>query len=265
MTQNERTGAQAPVLPDEWLRAIKKVAKKAAYDWPGVSSADDIFQGVCLHILESPGTQRDLHDMNQIDRYRSLHKYAQRIASQERHGYARFVGNFRYSVDEVRVMLESWATLGVVQGLGSSWRTGDQTSSGGGHSDPTASEAFRRIEADARTEDLGLGLAALAESNEGQHQMIIRRYIHEESGMGDADRKRLQRALESLTTEMNKPHKRDPVGELVPGKSLGDGPGTRRVISNSTARYMSKEAWDADYIPAPAHLRDNAIEAEVWE
>lgn len=256
---------------DDWMKDIRKIARKVEYDWPGVVEADDIVQEVCLHILERPGTQRDLSEMDHNSRYRTIHKIAQRIASQERDAYDVFSGNFRYSVDEVeRLVREAGRFWGDEAGspfspgsLSASWSVGDIVSTGRGeHSDPTADTALGNLQRESTREDF---IAALGKLNPGYLDVIVRRHVHGETGMNSTERSRLERALVELTHEMNHARKRQHEGKFEPGKSLGDGPGSRRAISNSAARFISKDSWDADYFPAPGYLRNNSIEKEVWE
>jgi len=251
---------------ESWSKEIKKVARRAELEWPGVAEADDIEQEVYLHILERPGTQRDLAEMDDLSRYRTLHKIAQRIASNERTKLDRFHGNFKFSVDEVRSLLESLRDPEKAE-LGSSWSDQEYTASGGGHSDPTANMALENVRVSESQKQLGAALEGLKSSNRRQYDALVKRFVYGIVPEGDSydTFMLIKRAVESVTKRMNNGHKRSHVGEPVPGKSLGDGPGTRKAISNSTARYLSKEGWDADYMPAPAHLRDNHIEPEVWD
>ena len=251
---------------ESWSKEIRKVARRAELEWPGIADAEDIEQEVYLHILERPGTQRDLAEMDDLSRYRTLHKIAQRIASNERTKLDRFHGNFKFSVDEVRSLLESLRDREKAE-LGSSWSDQEYTASGGGHSDPTANMALENVRVSESQKQLAAAMKSLKHDNERQYDALIKRFV-----MGIYPERRtsseydlINRGLISVTNRMNNGHKRSHVGEPVPGKSLGDGPGTRKAISNSTARYLSKEGWDADYMPAPAHLRDNHIEPEVWD
>lgn len=248
-----------------WAKEIQKVARKAENDWPGVVEADDIFQEVFLHIIESPKTVEDLVEMDDSNRYRTLHKIAQRLASKARDDYDLFSGNFRYSVAEVEDLLKLGEYAFLAVGIESSWNVGDVVSMGGDHSDPVAGAALDGIRKEYLRKDLGSALEKMRRANQQYFDILVRKFVSQERGMDSTERSRLERALVELTNEMNHSHKQQHVGELVPYKSLGDGPGTRKAISNSTARYVSKEGYDSDYYPAPRHLRDNHIEKEVWE
>lgn len=248
-----------------WAKEIQKVARKAEKDWPGLVEADDIFQEVCIHILEAPGTQRDLAEMDDSRRYRTLHKIAQRLASKARDDYYLFSGSFRYSVAEVDELLKLGEYAFLAVGIESSWNVGDVVSMGGDHSDPTARAALDGIQKEYLRKDLRAALEKMQRSSRPYFDILVRKFVSQERGMDSTERSRLERALVELTNEMNHSHKQQHAGELVPYKSLGDGPGTRKAISNSTARYVSKEGYDSDYYPAPSHLRDNHIENEVWE
>ena len=264
---------------EDWSNEIAKVSKKAETEWPNVLPAEDIAQEVYLHILESPKTLTDISDMDDVSRYRTLHKIAQRIVSKERNDYERFSGNFRFSVDEVKSLLEEAADPDAE--IGSSWKTGDYTSSGDGPSDPTAVAALDNIKVSHSRMLLSEALKDLSRSNELQYSALINRFVFQQvpASKDSASRMLIDRALHSITTKMNHLHKRNHTGVGVrynpltkrneddyrPGQTLGDGPGTRSVVSNSTARFLTKQSWDADYTPAPSQLRDNHIEPEVWD
>lgn len=260
LNENGEEEVTAATMITNWSAEIQKAARKAANDWPGVVEEEDLAQEVYLHILESPGTQSDLAEMDDTSRYRTLHKIAQRIASQERTDYEHFTGSFMYSVDEVRGLLEAVEDSGVRM-IGSSWSVGDYTRSGSSdHSDPTASAALLHLSVSEAQKRLGEALDGLKAANARQYDALIKRFGEGEVPHREdhAEFKVIERALASLTTRMNRGHKRSHVARP-------DGPGTRKAVPVSTARYLSKEGWDADYMPAPAHLRDNHIEPEVWQ
>jgi hypothetical protein len=254
----------------DWEADIRKVSKKAESDWPGVVRAEDLEQEVYLHILESPSTLRDLVAMNQTSRYRTLHKIAQRIASRERSDYELYSGNFRYSVGEVQSLLESAGDPERVA-TGSSWSVGGSPKGSGGHSDPTGSVGLSRVQLSESHKQLSEALASLQASNERQYDVLVERFVngvvHGRSDM--AASKMLERALISLTTRMNHAHKRKRMdiqsqATVQAYNTSGDGPGTRKPVRSSTARYITKESYDSDYTPAPTLQRDNHIEPEVW-
>lgn len=264
MTLNEGVS-----LIEEWMGEIQKAAKKAAVDWPGVVEAEDMAQDIVLHILERPGTQQDLAGMDDTNRYRTIHKIAQRIASQERTDFELFTGDFRYSVDEVRSLLEG-AGDPETGAVGSSWSVGAQPGSSGGHSDPTGGTAIRNIGVSDTRKRLSEALTSLRIANERQYTALVQRFVDGET----PDRKDtaafmvIERALTSLTTRMNHGYKRkhfDIKSQATEEayNTSGDGPGTRRAIRCSTARFITKDGYDADYMPAPTHQRDNHIEPDV--
>lgn len=267
---------------NDWMRDIQKVARKAEADWPGLVEAEELVQDICIKVLESPATVAGLSAMDSDDRYRTLHKISQRLASKARTDYARFSGTFRFSVVEVRALLES-AGDPENGSMKSSWSTGDYTMSGGAHSDATADAALKNLPVSEGRKLLRQALSELKSSNIRQYDVLVERFVEEKTPRDQAQRDMINRALISVTTKMNHGHKREhtkgkfftvksPAGKDVrypenpkPGESLADGVGTRKALSNSTARYLSKEGWDADYTPAPSHMRDNHTEPEVWD
>lgn len=216
-----------------YVKQIKRVARNVSSQWPGVVEPDDLEQMIWVHILERPGTQRDLDGMDEHSRYRTLSKLGHRVASQERADLDHFSGNFRYSVDEVKSVLSRGVLVEDIDGF------------------------------DEAVFDLMEALKVLVARSPQYADAITSRYADQVNPSGDA-KVTLSRALTSLTDEMNKSNKRQHTGVEQPNRSLGDGPGTRTVIPISAGRYLSKEGWDADYTPAPGHMRDNTSEPEVW-
>lgn len=244
----------------DWAPEIQKISKKVEHEWPGIMPADDIEQEVYLHIIDRPGTLRDLCEMDEISRYRTLSKIAHRIVSGEREEYEKFSGNLRYSISEVQSMLEE---IGEPESeLGSSWKTGDYTSSGEDHSDPTSDLAIKNVEVSHSRQLLSEALDDLSKANPRQYDALIDRYVF---GIVP-DRKdtgkfmMIDRALHSVTTKMNRLFKRQQTkvstrhnpltgrdeDDYQPYQTLGDGPGTRSVFSNSTSRELSGNDWDGE-------------------
>jgi hypothetical protein len=235
---------------NDWTRDIKRVARKASFDWPGVTDEDDLAQEIHLHILERPGTQEDLAEMDSNARYRTLHKIAQRIASRERVDYEHYSGNFRYAVNEVRAALAAGAMRETERGLSSSWSTEDYVDSVNLDKDPVLGRV-------ALEQDLRIGLKAVAAVNSRYYEVLRKRYLLGED-LFTGDRTVLSRALSLLATKMNHAHKRQ-------HEARPDGPGTRGTVSRSKARWLLKEGYDSDYVPARGEQRNNQREKEIWE
>ena len=251
---------------NKWQREVEKVARRAVRDWPDVVEQEDLVQEIWVHILRSPATQESLTKMDDNDRYRTLHRIAQRIASKERDDFEVFTGNFRYSVGEVKELLVLGELAFQDRELGSSWSVGSVGTTGE-HSDHTASSALDNLRQETVSKDLSSALESLRAANQDQYEALVARFV---DGVVPGKHNKalgamVSRALTSLTNRMNRAHKRQHVGELVPGKTLGDGPGTRKAISNAAAHVTSSRQWDGDYQHAVPHLRDNVSTPEVWD
>jgi hypothetical protein len=94
------------------------------------------------------------------------------------------------------------------------------------------------------------GFGRLLKQNAKYADIIRRRYLDSESFEDATDRKRLERALTALSTEMNrsfKQHQRE-----------HDGPGSRKPVSATAAHYKSKANWDDESTEAVERLMAQA-------
>lgn len=199
---------------------VRKAAKTVAHQWPTVVEADDMEQDIYLHLLESPGSvEKLLNDFSDKDRLNALVAIGHKIAGKERLDYEIFSGNFRYSVDEVKKLLEKQTFKDASLG-----RT-------------------------ATSGDLVAGMNRLRESSPQYAEMIERRYVNGETMTVDADRKRSERAVEALTTEMNRSFK---------STRHDDGPGSRKPVKATAAQYKSKQNWDDQSAEAVRRLQHQA-------
>ena len=205
---------------------VKKVARNVSFQWPGIIESDDLEQEIWLHILERPGTQRDLDGMDSLSRYRTLSKIAHRIASQQRTNEEYANGNFRYSVKEVKQLLENGALSESAVELQSAWSAEEFLPSGGSYEDPTFTQVSVRL-------DFDNALERMKNENIGYFNVLQQRY---EGWEPVEDRSKLSRALSRLTTLMNHAHKGAHAERI-------DGPGSRKAISNSAARAISTSQY----------------------
>jgi len=200
----------------ELEKDIKKAARSVAFDWPGVVEAEDIEQDIWEHIISRPNTTSDLLAMEPTPRYRTISKIGHRIASKERDDYDHFTGNFRYSVNEVRSLLSQGA-LASIHSVQSGWSSQEVVSSGGEFADTVNTMVSMET-------DLKRAMAKLKETTPQYHGILIRKYLQNEYIESGADKKRASLALEALTDNMNKSHKRQHA-------ERPDGPGTRKSVS----------------------------------
>jgi len=98
------------------LPAIKRAANTVAYRWPGTVTPDELFQSLCVHFLERKGSLAKLAGMVPGERDASLTRVGHQIASEARDDYEQFSGQYVYSVDEVRKMLEKGKLDGQLEG-----------------------------------------------------------------------------------------------------------------------------------------------------
>lgn len=192
------------------MPVIKRAAKSVAFQWPGVIEADDVEQGIHLRLLESPGSVSKIYEMEDRAQYRAIVGIGHQLASQERADYDYYKGSYRYSVVEVRKLLNDGALLEPPEGF---------------------NEAMV---------DLELALAGLRDEKPQYWDALLSRY---QDGKSTADDKQYENALRNgltaLVDEMNAINRRR-------FSERDDGPGSRKVISNSQARHISQMQYSGD-------------------
>ncbi|GGM45154.1 hypothetical protein GCM10012275_15260 [Longimycelium tulufanense] len=182
---------------------VRRAARDVATAWPGVIEADDAEQEIWAKLMESRDYVRQVTDMDPPDRYNALRRIGTQVAAQYREDYARFSGQVHYGTEEVKALLEGGALTR-------------------GHTD-TATERL----------DLGEGLELLRKRNQGYADALVEAYLLGTYPLvTGAGRKRLSRARLALTQAMNNVHRNRRT-------AYQDGPGTREVLSNDTARYVT--------------------------
>jgi hypothetical protein len=200
---------------EELADLIGKAAKTVAYQWPTVVDEDDIQQDITLHLMERPGSlDKLLDEFSPKDRLNAIIAIGHQIASKERLDYEVFSGNFRYSVNEVKRMLEK----------------------GGLRGNSTKSSAFQ---------DLHQSLDGISQE---YRECLWSKYVQNITPTSGYDKTQVSRALEALTTEMNRSFKNQP----------NAGPGSRAKISAAKARQISKTDWDDDSSEAVQRLQNQA-------
>ncbi len=214
---------------------VEKAAKTVAFKWPNVVSADDMEQELYLHLLESPGSvEKLLNEFNDKDRLNAVVAIGHKIAGKERDDYEVFSGNFRYSVNEVKTLLEDRALHHESPELGSNWSVSEDFIQGGEFEDKVINKL-------ASETDLRKGMKMLRAKNSKYAELVTRRYLLGEipsENTPEAARARdtLSRALTALTKEMNRSFKEQ--------QRDHDGPGSRKPVSAQKAHYKSKQNWD---------------------
>lgn len=203
----ETTGADPVALEllswmdDRLRRAARSVSRK----WEQVISEDELYSEMWLHLVETPASVVKIHDMRPGQRDGVLTNIGHQIASRARDTYEHFSGQYSYSVDEVRKLLERGALAGHVASF------------------------------EAPTADV---LRAAEGLNARYHAAIVSRYI---DGLvpasSSAAEKALERAVDSLTNQMNRNRNTD-IYEYE------NGGGRRATMSN----FKARSAINLDYL-----------------
>lgn len=161
-------------LYEDLETAVKREARLAESRWNNLLSADDIEQEIWLWLLERPGVQNQLKNANPAELSAVFKKSADQICSKERLDYDHFTGNYHYTPEEVRGLLD---TLG---------------------------EEYDVHSADEKV-DLQLGLEDLAQYQPDYFQLISQVYLE---GMrferGSSNERKSFYAVDKLTELMNR-------------------------------------------------------------
>ncbi|QFG08636.1 RNA polymerase sigma factor [Mycobacterium phage Vanisoa] len=204
--QDEYTAALLGLYP-----VIEKAARSVAFQWPGVVESDDAVQMIAMQLWERPTSLLKVSEMEERAQYRAIVGIGHQLASQERTDYDHYKGAYKYSVGEVKDLLNRNVLTQDVEGF-----------------------------TDAVI-DLMDGLGAMIVKTPQYVESVISRYA---DGVvpknGSADSKRLSRGLEALTNAMNTSNKRR-------HSERDDGPGTRTVLTNAQAQAISSHQYDGDF------------------
>ena len=183
---------------------VTRAAKASARKWSGVIDPEDMEQEMWLRIAESTDYSEKLAEMDDAARTSVLNKMGSQIASGYRNDYEKFSGNYIYSTDEVRELLESGA-LGNLNG-GELTIAVDHDESV--DNQEVAQRVVSRKETVTERIDLELGLKALAKRNSSYYAAIVNMHIYGIRPVDDTARRTLNRAIDALTEEMNWSFKR---------------------------------------------------------
>ncbi|MGW0245091.1 hypothetical protein ACWDYH_00475 [Nocardia goodfellowii] len=209
-------------------KVIRRAANAVVYEWPNVIEADDLAQELWVKILESPATQDVLAEKTSREQMNLLARMGHRIASRYRNNNLRFSVQVRYSAEDIKDAL-------------------------------TGRSLWPEI-----IDDITLGIDALRQRNAGYADAIQRIREPDSEAMTPADRKRRERAIEALTETTNAV-----VRQLFaaytdePGKTLGDGPGTRPKATQ--ANPNAKSIFDSEFNSMPGiDMYRSWVEPEMY-
>lgn len=213
-------------------KEIHKAAQSVSYQWPGVVQAEDLEQDIYVRLLETPGSVEQLiSEFDDKSRLNAIIKIGHQIAAQERTDYEVFSGNFRYSVNEVKRLLEDRALHNENPELSSNWSVSEDFIKGGEFEDAVLNKSSSET-------DLRRGMERLRSDNPNYANVLMRKYFSDEAITTGADITRVSRALTALTTEMNRSFKQQ--------QREHEGPGSRKPVTATAAHYKSKRNWNDD-------------------
>ncbi|MBX6360076.1 MAG: hypothetical protein IRZ03_08355 [Acidobacterium ailaaui] len=211
---DEQSKALLKILP-----AIERAAAHVALEWPNIVDAEDLVQEISVRLLRD-SYATTVQNMDPRARRRSLYKIGTQIASSMRVDYDRFSGNYRYSTGEVRDRLEKGA-LAVV-GFD---RVPTPPASYDGVADPVVEMSIEDV--DIRN--------AFTRISEDHQAALVERFLY---GVISPDWKKVTRAIDALTSELNRSFRR--------GWEQHNGPGSRRVVSSERARKLTRRLESGD-------------------
>jgi hypothetical protein len=211
-------------LIEEVMPDIRRAAKKVADKWPSITTQEDMVQTLTVHFLEAPGALRKLAELTPGKRMGRLVGIGHDKASGERDALDVFTGQFSYSVDEVRKLLERGGLDGQVDGFNSA------------------------------VADLEAAYGELQVKNAEYGKAIWDRYA-----LGilpvrkSADARRLERSVDSLTVHMNRVSKSARYEYLNGGRK-------RSVLTNPSAISVDEHDYegvlDEDLDTDPGYVYD---------
>lgn len=155
-------------IPKEFYDAVEQAARGAGRKWPTLDW-EDIRQDVWVYLLENKPEMEKL--LLEEDPSTQLRRIASQRAAMAADVYEFFSGQYEYGTDEVRTLLE----MGLI----------------------TNQEAATLTE----STDLSTGMLMLKDRNKGQFNIIVDKYVYD---IEQPDRKSVTRAIDALTTLMNR-------------------------------------------------------------
>ncbi|MGW2478631.1 hypothetical protein ACWCWQ_02180 [Streptomyces sp. NPDC001571] len=221
------------ITADEWDKlytAATKAGGIVAKKFPGSVEADDLTQGVMERFIECENAARKLLDSGDVGGDRTIFKalliMANQVASAEVNRHRQFHGNFAYTTDHVRKLLASGLLIKADEGNMFEAQLNSLTTGR-----KSKKDFVTRVNVDDKI-DLERGFAQLTR---GQREVIVRRYVDGDT-LNNVERRDLTRAVEALTIRMN--------GSAALHKADHDGPGSRRAITNASARAITGNSYD---------------------
>lgn len=184
--------------------AIRRAVSSVAFQWPDVIEQDDLEQELWVWYLERPSAQAKLGAADKSERHKLLVRQGHLIASRKNQENLRFAQEFTYTIDDVKNVLAG------------------------------------KDRRDDSLDDLDEAMNLLRERNADYAEAIKSKYGDHLTPSGRTESNRLYQAHLVLTDLMNQVYRDKASGFVAfPGMTLGDGPGSRKAISNSTAQSLT--------------------------
>lgn len=198
---------------------VEKAARRAASVWRGSVVFEDLVQDIGVRLLNDKQAIK-IWELTPAGRAKGLGIVARQIASEQRESYSVFSGQFNYTTKEVRSQLNGRALSRDSDYEMTSNYTDIQ------EGEPVASSS---IEINMDNVDLRSAFPRLTQ----RHQQIL---LGEFTGDGwKGDSKDITEAIDALTRLMNRNFRNR--------AAIHDGPGSRRAMSNATARRQSQRNY----------------------
>lgn len=155
-------------IPKEFYDAVEKAARDISRKWPTIDW-EDTRQDIWVQLLERPNQLAQA--LEEEDPGVRLRKLAAQSVAEEINTYEFFSGQYEYGTDEVRTLLE----MGLITN--------------------------REVATLTESTDLSTGMLMLKDRNKGQFNIIVDKYVYD---IEQPDRKSVTRAIDALTTLMNR-------------------------------------------------------------
>ncbi|MFE3579119.1 hypothetical protein [Streptomyces vinaceus] len=222
------------ITADEWDKlyvAATKAGGIVARKYPGTIEADDLTQGVMERFIDCENAARKLLDSGDVGGDRTIFKalliMANQVASAEINRHRQFHGNFSYTTDHVRKLLASGLLIKADEGNLFEAQINSLTTGR-----KSKKDFATRVNVDDKI-DLERGFTQLTRA---QREVIVRRYV-DGATLNNVERRDLTRAVEALTIRMN--------GCAALHKADHDGTGSRRTLTNASARVITGTGYDS--------------------
>ena len=186
-------------LYDKIHEEVGLVSSRVAQKWQDTADADEIEQELWLWILERPGTQQFFRTAQPAQIYSALQSRAMNISSKARTAYEHFSGQYVYTPAEVRDLLDTYWSTDVYNVSSEVLAMAEENIS----STMIENILGGTISAEEKV-DLELALSDLEEEHSDYYEEIRSYYYEEIPNKDGASHKRKERAVDKLTTIMNR-------------------------------------------------------------